>query len=210
MQLIAPDFARRIDLPGVGPCPRPVDIDQSLTGFNELVSMRIYSFAGAAPINGEAEDDEVLIVLLDGTATIEVSGPHTAVYKLDRQDLRAIYLPAGHHYRLTPTDRADIAYMRAKPRATKPPQGFRAGAAGELAIEDYADRLQLRLLRLPPAGAFPAETTAGPDVERLVHALGTNPADEQATLAPWHNAALAKGEQMTLSGPGELLIVAAR
>jgi hypothetical protein len=55
MQVIEPDFDRMIELPGVGPTPRPVDIDQSVTGFRDLVSLRIYEFADGTTIDGEAE-----------------------------------------------------------------------------------------------------------------------------------------------------------
>jgi len=205
MQTIAPDFDRMIDLPGVGPCPRPVDIDQSVTGFADLVSLRIYSFAGQAPIEGEAEDDEVLIVLLDGAAAIAVSGAQEARFELTVTGTRAIYLPPDHHYRLLPQGKADVAYARAKPRAVKAPQGFAAGRDG-LVVEDYADRLQMRLV---DGSGVAVQTRAGSRTERLVHALGTNAAGGPEELAPWHTLALSKGETHTLASPGHVLIVAA-
>jgi hypothetical protein len=205
MQIIVPDFDRRIDLPGVGPCPRPVDIDQSVTGFADLVSLRIYGFTGTATINGEAEGDEVLIVLIAGSASIRVTGDHQADYRLSVEGIRAIYLPPEHHYQLTPEGKADIAYARAKPQSAKPPASF---AGPELAIMDYADRLQMRLAPLGKTGGRIA-TDAGNGVERL--AFVTHRASSGGTqLAAWHTLVLSKGEAAELTGSGEALIVASR
>ena len=74
MRLIEPDENRMIDLPGVGPCPRPVDIDQRLTGFRTLKSLRIYRFQTGPAIHGESEIDEVFILPLVGTLEIEITG----------------------------------------------------------------------------------------------------------------------------------------
>lgn len=208
MQRILPDFTRMIDLPGVGPCPRPVDIDQSVTGFSDLVSLRIYSFSGTAAIKGDAEEDEVLIVLLDGSASIGVSGRHSADYDLTISGTRAIYMPPDHHYRLMPDGRATIAYVRAKPRVTKPPQGFMSGENG-LSVESYADRLQLRLIRLDAGQSILAETRAGAAVERLIHVLGVENASSTEAFGPWQTMALSKGETVTITAPGEVLIVSA-
>ena len=109
MQVIEPDFDRAVDLPGVGPTPRPVDIDRAVTGFRDLVSLRIYDFADGTLIDGEAEEDEVLVVLLTGAVTIDVTGPHEAAFRLDADGDWAIYLPPHHHYQLRPLAPATIA-----------------------------------------------------------------------------------------------------
>ncbi len=59
MLIVGPDFERWIGLPGAGPCPRSIDIDRSRTGFSNLVSLRVYSFAGGVVINCEGEADGV-------------------------------------------------------------------------------------------------------------------------------------------------------
>lgn len=213
MQIIPPDFARTIDLPGVGPCPRPVDIDQSVTGFADLVSLRIYSFADASVINGEAEGDEVLIALLDGAASIAVTGAENADFILTREDIRAIYLPPGHHYRLVPTGKADIAYLRARPNVPKPPRGFAVSTGPVLlSVEDYAEKLQMRLVRLEAGTALAAETEAGTDAERLVHLRGVATSGA-GVHAAWETLGLGKGETVTLGaveGSIEVLVAAAR
>lgn len=204
MLKIAPDFTRMIDLPGVGPCPRPVDIDQSATGFEDLVSLRIYSFTGAAPINGEAEGDEVLIVLLDGKASIGVSGEQTAEFELSTVRTRAIYLPPDHHYHLVPDGSATVAYIRAKPRQAMIPHSFDV-VGNQLVIEDYADRLQLRLARLETRQTIAVQTRSGLQAERLVHALEGAKGD----LDAWQTMALDKGDLLDVNVQGELLIVSA-
>ena len=74
MQQFASDFSRRIDLEGVGPAPRPVDIDQKQTGFKTLKSLRIYRFQPGPPILGESEVDEVFILPLTGEIQMAIFG----------------------------------------------------------------------------------------------------------------------------------------
>jgi 5-deoxy-D-glucuronate isomerase len=95
MQVIPPDFDRTVDLPGVGPTPRPVDVDRGVTGFRDLVSLRVYDFADGTVIEGEAEEDEVLVTLLSGAVEIAVTGAREAAFRLDADGDWAIYLPPG-------------------------------------------------------------------------------------------------------------------
>ncbi|HVG49777.1 MAG TPA: 5-deoxy-glucuronate isomerase, partial [Rubellimicrobium sp.] len=169
MQIIEPDFDRSIDLPGVGPTPRPVDVDQTTTGFKDLASLRIYEFADGTTIDGEAEADEVLVVLLAGAVSIAVTGAHEAQFQLDADGDWAIYLPPHHHYRLQPLTPATVAYARARPASAAAPRAFRP-VAGVLAIEEPAERLRLRLL--PLEGETDASAGLGEDVERLAHLTG--------------------------------------
>lgn len=227
MRVIAPDPSRMIDLPGVGPCPRPVDIDQTVTGFRDLVSLRVYDFGAGAVIDGEAEGDEVIVALLSGAVTIEVTGaragPGGAGFTLHADGDRAIYLPPLHRYRLTPLAPAIVAYARARADARSggaadetatAPRAF-APANGVLAVEDAAERLRLRLI--PLLGDTDASAGLDEGLERL--ALVTAPAGvggEGATeLGALDTLVLAPGEGARLlvgSGEvegGELLAVAA-
>ncbi|EYD75144.1 hypothetical protein Rumeso_03240 [Rubellimicrobium mesophilum DSM 19309] len=190
MQLIAPDFDRSIDLPGVGPTPRPVDIDQSVTGFRDLVSLRVYEFTDGTEINGEAEADEVLVVLLAGAVSIAVTGTHQAEFQLDADGDWAIYLPPDHHYRLQPLTPATVAYARARPSSASAPRAFRP-VEGVLAIEEPAERLRLRLL--PLEGETDASAGLGEDVERLAHLTGPARLGDRE-LPPSHTLALSPGE----------------
>jgi hypothetical protein len=205
MQIIAPDFDRSIDLPGVGPTPRPVDIDQSTTGFRDLVSLRIYEFADGTTIDGEAEADEVLVVLLAGAVSIAVTGEYEAEFQLDADGDWAIYLPPRHHYRLQPLTPATVAYARARPTSASAPHAFRP-IAGLLAIEEPAQRLRLRLLSLE--GETDASAGLGEDIERLAHLTGPARVGDQE-LPPAHTLAFAPGEGASITGEGELLVVAA-
>ena len=203
MKIIPPDFDRMIDLPGVGPCPRPVDIDQSVTGFRDVVSLRIYDFAAGTVIDGEAEGDEVLIVLLAGAATVAIAGPAEAEFRLDADGDWAAHLPPLHHYRLEPIADATVAYARARPLAALAPMAF-APTGGVLSIDATALRLRLRSL-----GAE-ADASAGLDagLERLVHLTGPARVDG-AALPPAHTLALSPGDTARVSGEGEALAVAA-
>jgi len=74
MKLIKPDQDRRIEIPGVPhPVRRPVDIDQSKTGFKNLRTLRIYRFDPGSVIDGHAEEDEVFIIILAGSAELAIS-----------------------------------------------------------------------------------------------------------------------------------------
>ena len=205
MRIIEPDFDRMIDLPGVGPCPRPVDVDQAATGFSNLVSLRIYDFADGSVIDGEAEGDEVLVTLLSGAATVVVSGVHDEEFTLQADGDWAIYLPPHHHYRLTPLAPAMVAYARARPEEAGAPRAYRP-LNGVLSIEEGPSRLRLRLLAL--AGETDASAGLDTSLERLAHVTG--PARvEGRELPPSHTLALAPGENATVEGDGELLAVAA-
>lgn len=214
MRKIAADFDRKIDLPGIGPCPRPVDIDQSVTGFKDLVSMRIYAFADGNVVNGESEHDEVLIVLLRGHATIAIDGQHKAQFKLSADGTRAIYMPPGHHYQLVPQGDADIAYVRARTEKVREPKGFTV-QGGTLVIESHPQHLAARLVSVDAQRPVVVETSAGTGVERLVHFLQPARVTGQPdiSVAGWETLALDKGETLGVraaAGQSELLIVSAR
>jgi hypothetical protein len=204
MQVIEPDFDRAVDLPGVGPTPRPVDIDRAVTGFRDLVSLRIYDFADGTLIDGEAEEDEVLVVLLTGAVTIDVTGPHEAAFRLDADGDWAIYLPPHHHYQLRPLAPATIAYARARPSSASAPRAFRP-LNGVLSVEEGPERLRLRLL--PLEGETDASAGLPHDAERLVHVTGPAQVGDRR-LPPMHTLALPPGENAHLTGEGEMLVVA--
>lgn len=205
MQIIAPDFDRMIDLPGAGPCPRPVDIDRAVTGFSDLLSLRISEVPDGVTIQGEAEEDEVLIVLLAGAVEIAVTGAEAAEFRLDAEGDWAVYLPPRHRYALKPIAPASVAYARARPSGSAPPRAFRP-VEGVLSVDEPAERLRLRIL--PLEGETDAGAGLGEDVERLVHLTGPARVEGQE-LPPAHTLALGPGERALVRGEGELLAVAA-
>lgn len=131
VRVIAPDEGNLIDLPGAGPCPRPVDIDQAVTGFARLKSLRVYRFAADKVIDGESEGDEVLIALLGGEVRMEITG--ATPLAADLAAGAVLYMPPGHAYSLSAAADALVAYGRASAtgRLTSHlPEG--AAAAGEI------------------------------------------------------------------------------
>ena len=208
MLVIEPDFTRRIELPGVGACPRPVDIDQGLTGFSDLVSLRIYTFAGGMVIDGEAEKDELFIVLMRGTIDVEVAGGSTHNFLLRTQSgPRAVYLPPHDRYRLHARSDADVAYARARPRAGKAKIG--------LAVVGYADSLSIALSTGNGGDNSTLLALGKAAGERLIHlcandggAIGV--AEQQ--LHDWQTLALGRSESGDISltsGSATVLVVAA-
>ncbi len=217
MLVIEPDFTRRIELPGVGACPRPVDIDQGVTGFSDLVSLRIYTFAGGMVIDGEAEKDELFIVLMRGTIDVEVAGGSTHNFLLRTQSgPRAVYLPPHDRYRLHARSDADVAYARARPRAGKAKIAHAFdGVDGRLAVVGYADSLSIALSTGNGGDNSTLLALGKAAGERLIHlrandggAIGV--AEQQ--LHDWQTLALGRSESGDISltsGSATVLVVAA-
>jgi hypothetical protein len=201
MQTLASDFSRRIDLEGVGPAPRPVDIDQGKTGFTRLVSLRIYSFVPGPPILGEAEGDEVAIVVLNGACEIAVTGAASATFVLRAgEGPRAIYLPPNHHYRLSPLGTVDVAYARARSATESPPRSF-SGLPVSGAFETLTFSLR---------GLAAGDTSAAGDAskERLVFVQSAKPLviGGSTQLASWDVLALQPGEETTITALADALL----
>jgi hypothetical protein len=218
MKLVAPDFDRRIDLPGAGPCPRPVDIDCAKTGFDTLVSLRVYSFAKGAAIDGEAEGDEVFIVLMRGQAdlAVESQGERVGPFALRGTGARALYLPPDAAYHLTAAADCDIAYARSKPDASQPRAVRDFTAADErLDVAGYASGMDLTLAKLMIGDTEPLIASDGRSPERFVH-VGSDStgvaAIGDATLANWDSAVIDDGEHATLTvrgGAVDVLVITA-
>ena len=217
MRIVEPDFTRLIELPGVGRCPRPVDIDQSVTGFSDLVSLRVYTFARDMIIDGEAEEDELFIVLLRGTVDVDVAGGLTASFALQTDGgTGAVYLPPHDRYRLHARSDADVAYARARPGDdnAKIARAFDS-VDGRLAVVGYADSLSIAL-SVRAAGNDRALSELGNSVgERLVH-IRSNDSGAICVagqpLRDWQTLALGRGDPGEIdlaSGSATVLVVAA-
>jgi hypothetical protein len=162
MKRIAADFDRSIHLDGVGPVSRPVDIDQAMTGFTTLRTLRVYRFEPGAVIDGHAEEDEVFILALAGEVelTMTAGSRESAPARLAVPDASgnlacAAYLPPHGAYRLVPKTQADIAYVRATPESGRLPRTFAPVASqdssGAMVLRDenaYAEKLRFRLVRI--------------------------------------------------------------
>jgi hypothetical protein len=163
---IKPDPSRRIDIPGVpAPVKRPVDIDQAITGFTSLRTLRIYEFDEGSVIEGHAEDDEVFIVVLAGAieltmtvdGLVEGSGPSTLAAPVGSSEgvACAAYLPPDAAYKLIARSDAEVAYVRATPIGGPAPKIFfpllqRNSDRPGLILEEtsYARRLRFRLMQV--------------------------------------------------------------
>ncbi|WP_428332333.1 5-deoxy-glucuronate isomerase [Novosphingobium sp.] len=216
--IVRPDFTRAIDLPGAGPCPRPVDIDRAVTGFEQLVALRVYSFAQGVTIDGEAEDDEVFIVAMRGETSIAISRDGiavAAVHLRQGKGSRAVYMPPHAAYRLTAVTDCDIAYARAQPTGTT----FAAACdfapqEGALDIAGHATGMDLALFAIH-AGNDSGLDRHGAGAERIMHlradgAITVTLGGE--TLQDWGSAAIGKDDRPTMTvqaGSGEILLVTA-
>lgn len=202
MQIIEPDETRKIDLPGVGPRPRPVDIDQRQTGFKTLKSLRIYRFHEGPPIHGESEVDEVFILPLVGEFEMAISGRQAFQGRISAagQD-RALYLPPHHTYRLSPADNVTVAYARAEAVGKVPVQAVSGSASAGLAEHLCIRRMTLRAgERMEVSGA-----------ETLVHVIAGGMRCADGSVGAGQTMALAANEARVLEAVGEtdLLVVSA-
>lgn len=218
MLIVRPDFERHIDLPGAGPCRRPVDVDRSRTGFSDLVSLRVYSFAAGVRIDGEAEGDEVFIVLMRGAADIAISqnGGRVGAFSLRREGgSRVAYMSPHASYRLTAVADCDIAYARAEPLVAELPEvrGF-APVGNRLDVTGHATGMKLALSTVRAGEEFGlAKDARAP--ERFVHIR----ADDEMTatiagerLGDWDSAVLGDGERALLevqTGTADMLTISA-
>ncbi len=218
MKIFRPDHDRQIDLPGAGLCPRPVDLDQAVTGFSALRSLRVYSFAADVVINGEAEDDEVFIVLMRGEAQIDVSNDGRLIdtFSLNGADgVRVVYMPPLASYRLVTSSGCDIAYARVQHNTNAVPEvrGF-ARTSNRLEIAGHALGMNLLFVHAE-TGDVVDLAMQGQSHERFVHIRS----DDHATFAindelkeDWDSAALSDGENASLnisSGSVDLLWIGA-
>ncbi len=223
--LFKADHGRRIELEGVGPAPRPVDIDQAQTGFTALRTLRIYHFEPPAVIHGHAEEDEVLIVIIEGGIELQMRSQHWArsdsPFSLRAADPTlstacAAYLPPHAEYSLTPRTGADVAYARALPTGARSPAIFsasprREGAVPSLLLDQsaYAERLRFQLW-YAEAHENAADLTAvgrpAVSAETLIHVRSTPaqavtieaPGLSGITLDSWDTVGVSAGERPQL------------
>lgn len=197
MQIIDADPRRMIDLPGVGPCPRPVDIDQRVTGFSTLKSLRIYAFSKGQVIAGESEEDEVYVVPLGGAIGLTVTGACPMVSEMSDAGLRGLYMPPDHAYRLTAQEDVQVAYARAAA------VGNTATHAIDGRIGDRAEVLRFALHDLADGAVLPQNSTP----ERLVHVIIGGLSVFGRALLAGQTLALGDGEAAEVAGRGNTSVL---
>jgi hypothetical protein len=227
MKLIKADHDRRIAIEGVpNPVRQPVNIDKSQTGFATLRSLRIYRFDADSVVDGHAEEDEVLIVMLAGTIELtliennsgDIQRPFTVSAASDAPGYPcAAYLPPHAAYRLIARTGADVAYARATPADGPQPHIFSSHAvrnhvAIALLLQEasYARLLRVRLLKITADEneivIKPIEEVDDP-CEALIH-VRNFPEDQVAAIAAtgapkfpltsWDTVAVPAGDHPTL------------
>ena len=109
------DFNARIWVEGVGEAERQIEITPESAGWQYL-TFRTYTFRAGQVIEGESAGDEIGMVLLSGSVTMEAAGQ---TWHCDgRRSVfgglpYALYLPPGHTFKMTVHSDADCAYGRA-------------------------------------------------------------------------------------------------
>ena len=226
-KLLKADHLRRVEIPGVPvPVRRPVDIDKTQSAFANLRSLRIYCFDEGSVINGHAEEDEVLIVVLAGSVDLTISESEIqdssrpfllSAASDSHSDTCAAYLPPHAAYRLTPRGNAEVGYARATPPSGRSPTVFKSQPSREqsgitvlLQENGYPQRLRMRLAQIT---ASQQEIACTPiehqeeSCEALIH-FRTIPAERGVTLRDadgrttalesWDTVAVAPGDRPTV------------
>lgn len=188
MKIIDADPTRMINLPGVGPCPRPVDIDETVTGFKTLKSLRIYSFEAGQTIEGESEGDEVYVIPIGGAIEMKISGASSLSAILSADGVRALYMTPDHAYELTPKSPVQVAYARAAANGAVACHAV-SGTTG-----DAAEILRFSLLDLAQ-GETLEQNQSG---ERLIHLVAGSARVNGAEASAPQTIALQKGEAATV------------
>ncbi len=199
MRIIDPDDRRMVDLPGVGPCPRPVDIDQSATGFRRLKSLRIYRFVPGPPICGDSEVDEVFILPLTGDFDMAITGNHPLSTSVSASGPnRALYMAPDHSYLLTPLNAVSVAYARAGAKGRVPCQTLSASEGADL-----AEHLRYHLLDLTTGQTL----IPGWGGETLVHVVEGTLDLSGVTIAEGQTLAFANAVTLRAKSDANLLII---
>ena len=202
MQIINADPTRMIDLPGVGPCPRPVEIDQSMTGFTRLKSLRIYRFQPGVTINGDSEVDEVYIVPFGGRVDMNITGTTPVQARLSAASApRALYMAPDHSYQLTPVTESLVAYARAAATGRVPCHAVQGRG------DANAEFLSFTIADLAAGDAMPTDGAKS----RLVHIIAGSIVIEGQPVTETQTAALSSGQSglVQASSPTTLLMVSA-
>ncbi len=197
MRVIPADPGRTVELPGVGPCPRPVDIDAAATGFRRLATLRVYRFAAGVEVHGESEGDEVFVIALAGRVALAVEGAHPLDAMLG-PGRPGLYMPPGHGYRLVPDGDAVVAYARAAATGRVPTRQV-AGARSD----GLAEALGFALETLHEGGTLALGRTG----ERLVHAVSGHGSADGIALPEAATLALAPGETATLRATAPMRVL---
>ncbi len=228
MILIKADHNRRIAIPGVSaPVRRPVDINQELTGFTKLRTLRIYRFDQGSVIEGHAEEDEVILVVLAGAVELTIivppfGGPPKSATLSVPNTLEstacAAYLPPRSAYKLVAPGNSAVAYARARPVSTRLPKVFFSLAhadASEISVllEEYghAERLRFRLVQFDAHQrdvVFAPMHGSDATCESLVYvessapklrAMATSPGGDSKPLESSDTVAVRSGEHLTVN-----------
>lgn len=211
-RIVRPDPRRTIHLDGVGDVRRPIEVGHDASGLTHL-SMRAYDFLEGQVIDGEAEGDEVAIVLLSGRAVLRVMADGIdETYELTgRKDpfeapAHAVYLPPHYRYQLRLERDSTVSYSRSEANGERAPfhatpesgnvETLHGGVLRRVLFgEDAAEHITCEEWILPAGSWHPmpglrVEDPSGTRVDVLLHVLLSDPdAHVLATTAdderPW-------------------------
>jgi KduI/IolB family len=112
---VASDPGRRLFFEGIGEVERPLEVTPELTGW-DAPSARAYQYRMGQVVDGDAEDDEMVMVLLWGEVALSATGIDERVcVRRDpfTEPATVLYLPPGGSYRADVRADAHVLYCRA-------------------------------------------------------------------------------------------------
>jgi hypothetical protein len=152
---IASDPTRRLLIDGAGLVERPLEVTPELTGW-AAPTARAYTYRAGQVIDGEAEADEMVMLLLRGDVELRADGVERRCARADpfADAPVVLYLPPGGAYRASVRADSHVLYCRA-PAAGRLPARILAPEGGDVITADVAERLRIGEHRVA-AGAWAA------------------------------------------------------
>lgn len=218
------DWQARIWIEGAGEAERRLEVTPAIAGWSAL-SFRTYTFRANQTIAGESAADEMAMVLLSGSITMEVAGPRwQETWACPGRPTvfdgapYVIYLPPGHTYTMTAHTDADCAYGRAPgagaraPRLIRP-EDVRLSADGNgartrhLLTAGVTEHLRCAETVLAPGGWTSSNIpdAAGALAVERVSYFRIRPETGRGTL--WPTADESAGDQAVTVEHGDALII---
>jgi 5-deoxy-D-glucuronate isomerase len=201
---VAADPARRLTFAGIGEVERPLEVAREQTGW-DAPTARAYQYRAGQVIDGDAEGDEMVMVLIDGELALSATGLEERV--AGRHDPLAdaatiLYLPPGASYRAEIRRDARVLYCRA---AGTPAADGRPAWIGAALDASVSVRLRIRE-DVVAAGTWATLPLGTPGI--VYHRFGADDGFALTATAGGEAVAVRDGDAVVLTRPGYQLAVA--
>jgi hypothetical protein len=200
---VVADPARRLFFEGIGEVERPLEVTPEVTGW-PAPSARAYQYRTGQVVDGDAEGDEMVMVLIEGELALRATGLEERVCA--RRDpltdaATVLYLPPGASYRAEVRHDARVLYCRAPGTPEAATRAPRIGAA----LGDASAQLRIRET-VVAAGTWATLPIAGRGI--VYHGFASPGGFALASYAGSEAVAVRDGDAIVVTGPAYDVAVA--